>query len=84
MEEFFYDLMIYCQEKEHIPRSLRRHREQLALEALEEQIEATMGKEFWNKYINASLRCSKAEDADTFRAGVRFGVELMRGIETYF
>lgn len=80
MNEFLDELFLHCIQKEPPPRDARYHADRDALAQMEEQIEAAMGPEFWERYTRAAFKCGEREDRTAFRAGLRFGVNLMRSV----
>lgn len=81
MTKFLDELFLYCIQKEPPPRDARYHADRDTLAQMEEQIEAAMGKEFWERYSKAAFQCVEWEDETAFRAGLRFGVNLMRSVQ---
>lgn len=80
MNNFLDELFSYCEEKETFRHTASYCKDASALCAMEEQIEAAMGENFWEQYIRTSLQCTKRENVFAFQLGLRFGVELMRSI----
>lgn len=78
MNEFLDELFLHYIQKEPPPRDARYQADRDALAKMEEQIEAAMGQEFWERYARAAFKCGEREDRTAFRAGLRLGVELIR------
>lgn len=81
MNEFLDELFLHCIQKEPLPRDARYQADRDALAQMEEQIEAAVGQEFWEQYIRAAFKCGEREEKNAFRAGLRFGVNLMRSVQ---
>ena len=81
MTIFLDELFLHCIQKEPPPRDARYQADRDALEKMEEQIEAVVGQEFWEQYIRAAFKCGEREEKNAFRAGLRFGVNLMRSVQ---
>lgn len=80
MTNFLDELFLHCIQKEPPPRDARYQADRDALAQMEEQIEAVMGQEFWERYAQASFKCGVREDRTAFRAGLRLGVNLMQSV----
>lgn len=80
MNDFLDQLYFYCLQKEPPPRDTRYQADRDALAKMEEQIEAAMGQEFWERYARAAFKCGEREDRTAFRAGLRLGVNLMQSV----
>lgn len=81
MTNFLDELFLYCIQKEPPPHDARYHADRDALAQMEEQIEAAVGQEFWERYTRAAFKCGEREDKTAFRAGLRFGMELMGNVQ---
>lgn len=80
MNEFLDELFLHCMQREPLPRDARYQADRDTLAQMEEQIEAAMGQEFWERYARAAFKCGEREDRTAFRAGLRLGVNLMRSV----
>lgn len=81
MNEFLDELFLHCMQKEPPPRNARYHADRDALTKMEEQIEAAVGQEFWERYTWTAFKCGERDEKNAFRAGLRFGVNLMRNVQ---
>lgn len=81
MNTFLDELYFYCLQKEPPSRDARYQADRDALAQMEEQIEAAMGQEFWERYTRAVFKCGERDEKNAFRAGLRFGVNLMRSVQ---
>ena len=81
MTNFLDELFLHCIQKEPPPRDARYQADRDTLAKLEEQIEAAVGQEFWERYTRAAFKCGEREEKNAFRAGLRFGVNLMRSVQ---
>lgn len=81
MNEFLDELFLHCIQKEPPPRDARYQADRDALAQMEEQIEAAVGQEFWEQYMRAAFKCGERDEKTAFRAGLRFGVNLMRSVQ---
>lgn len=82
MNDFLDELFLFSLEKEPpTPRDARYQADRDALTKMEEQIEAAVGQEFWERYTRAAFKCGEREEKTAFRAGLRFGVNLMRSVQ---
>ena len=81
MNEFLDELFLHCIQKEPPPRDARYQADRDALAQMEAQIEAAVGQEFWERYTRAAFKCEEREEKNAFRAGLRFGVNLMRSVQ---
>lgn len=81
MNEFLDELFLHCIQKEPPPRDARYQADRDALAQMEEQIEAAVGQEFWERYTRAAFKCGERDEKNAFRAGLRFGVNLMRSVQ---
>ena len=80
MNGFLDKLFFYCIQKEPPPRDAQYRADRDTLAQMEEQIEAVMGQEFWERYARAAFQCGEQEEASAFRAGLRFGVDLIQNL----
>ena len=80
MNNFLDELFFYCIQREPPPHDAGYRADRDTLAQMEEQIEAVMGQEFWERYAQAAFQCGAWEDETAFRMGLRFGVDLMRNL----
>lgn len=81
MNDFLDQLYFYCLQKEPPPRDARYQADRDALTQMEEGLEAAVGQEFWEQYMRAAFNCGERDEKNAFRAGLRFGVNLMRSVQ---
>ena len=81
MTNFLDEIFLHCIQKEPPPRDARYQADRDALAQMEAQIEAAVGQEFWEQYMRAAFKCGERDEKNAFRAGLRFGVNLMRSVQ---
>ena len=81
MTNFLDEIFLHCIQKEPPPRDARYQADRDALVKMEEELEAAVGQEFWEQYMRAAFKCGERDEKNAFRAGLRFGVNLMRSVQ---
>ena len=81
--QFLFVLYSHCMESVVCPRDDKIRQVQKLWEQLDDKFTKTMGPRFVRQYQEAQFQANAWQEEEAFRAGLRFGVNLMLAVLPY-